>query len=243
MSHPSLEPLLSPEGWVHASAAPVDAADPGRFHALFGRDSLITALQVLPRQPEVAAATLRALAARQGRREDPETEEQPAGSCTRTGRSPPTGWSSWAGRCATERCATSAPRTRPRGSSCVLDATGDQGLAEELAAARAARRGMAGAGPGCRRRAGPLRAADVPRRPEPAGLARRARPGRPTPTEAGSCARTARHPERRWPTPTPRPSRSRRSTPWSASTRTAPMTGPRWRRDYAAGSRRRSDPT
>ena len=77
MSHPSLESLLSPEGWVHASADPVAAGDPGRFHALFGRDSLITALQVLPDRPEIAAATLRALAARQGRAEDPETEEQP----------------------------------------------------------------------------------------------------------------------------------------------------------------------
>ena len=28
--------------------------DPGRFHALFGRDSLITALQVLPAAPQVA---------------------------------------------------------------------------------------------------------------------------------------------------------------------------------------------
>ena len=51
---------------MHASAESVAADDPGRFHALFGRDSLITALQVLPEQPEVAAATLRALAARQG---------------------------------------------------------------------------------------------------------------------------------------------------------------------------------
>ncbi len=77
MTHPTLETLLSPDGWVHASTPPVDANDPGRFHALFGRDSLITALQVLPERPEVATATLRALAALQGRVEDPETEEQP----------------------------------------------------------------------------------------------------------------------------------------------------------------------
>src|ERR1700712_4257418 len=77
MSHPSLQPLLSPDGWAHASTPPVDASDPGRFHALFGRDSLITALQVLPHQPDVAAATLRALAAGRGRRGDPGTEEQP----------------------------------------------------------------------------------------------------------------------------------------------------------------------
>jgi glycogen debranching enzyme len=72
-----LDELLSEEGWPHASAQPVAAGDPGRFHALFGRDSAITALQVLPARPEVARATLRALAARQGSREDPETDEEP----------------------------------------------------------------------------------------------------------------------------------------------------------------------
>jgi glycogen debranching enzyme len=72
-----LEPLLSQEGWPHASSAPVEEGDPGRFHALFGRDSLITSLQVLPAAPEVAAATLRALAARQGRRLHPGTLEEP----------------------------------------------------------------------------------------------------------------------------------------------------------------------
>ena len=70
-----LDPLLSDEGWAYASTPPVEEGDPGRFHALFGRDSLITALQVLPARPEVARATLRALAARQGRREHPGTLE------------------------------------------------------------------------------------------------------------------------------------------------------------------------
>ena len=56
---------------------PVEEGDLGRYNALFGRDSLITALQVLPARPDVARATLRALAALQGRREDPETDEQP----------------------------------------------------------------------------------------------------------------------------------------------------------------------
>jgi glycogen debranching enzyme len=69
--------LLSAEGWAYASALPVEAGDPGRFHALFGRDSLIFALQVLQRRPDIAAATLRALAARQGRIDDPEIDEQP----------------------------------------------------------------------------------------------------------------------------------------------------------------------
>jgi glycogen debranching enzyme len=74
---PELEPLLSDEGWPYASTPPVEEGDPGRFHALFGRDSLITALQVLPAAPEVAGATLRALAERQGRREDPGSQEEP----------------------------------------------------------------------------------------------------------------------------------------------------------------------
>jgi len=72
-----LDELLSEDGWVYASTPPVAAGDPGRYHALFGRDSLITALQVLPARPDVAAATLRALAALQGQRHDPEVDEQP----------------------------------------------------------------------------------------------------------------------------------------------------------------------
>ncbi len=72
-----LDGLLSDEGWPYASAPPVEPGDPGRFHALFGRDSLITSLQVLPVRPDVAAATLRALAARQGRRDDARTLEAP----------------------------------------------------------------------------------------------------------------------------------------------------------------------
>ena len=73
----ALDPLLSEEGWAYASLPPQEPGDPGRFHALFGRDSLITALQVLPEAPEVAVATLRALAALQGRVDDPETDEEP----------------------------------------------------------------------------------------------------------------------------------------------------------------------
>ena len=73
-----LDELLSDEGWPYASTPPVEEGDPGRFHALFGRDSLITSLQVLPARPDVARGTLRALAALQGRAEDPGTlEEQP----------------------------------------------------------------------------------------------------------------------------------------------------------------------
>jgi glycogen debranching enzyme len=71
-----LDALLSPEGWPYASAEPVEAGDPGRFHALFGRDAAIVSLEVLPARPDVARATLRALAKRQGSSEDPETDEE-----------------------------------------------------------------------------------------------------------------------------------------------------------------------
>lgn len=47
------------------------------FVALFGRDSVITALQVLPFEPAVAAGTLRLLAFYQGRRHDPFRDEEP----------------------------------------------------------------------------------------------------------------------------------------------------------------------
>jgi glycogen debranching enzyme len=72
-----LDGLLSPAGWPHASTEPVEPEDPGRFHALFGRDSAIVSLEVLPTRPDVARATLRAHAALQGSREDPDTDEEP----------------------------------------------------------------------------------------------------------------------------------------------------------------------
>ena len=72
-----LDGLLSPDGWPYASAPPQTPEDPGRFQALFGRDSAIASLQVLPARPEVARATLRALAGLQGRAEDPATDEEP----------------------------------------------------------------------------------------------------------------------------------------------------------------------
>jgi glycogen debranching enzyme len=70
-------PVLSSEGWPYASSLPVDHDDPGRFHALFGRDSLITSLQVMPARPDVARATLRVLAGMQGHAIDAETDEEP----------------------------------------------------------------------------------------------------------------------------------------------------------------------
>ena len=136
MSHPSLEPLLSQEGWVHASSEAVEASDPGRFHALFGRDSLITALQVLRRRPEVATATLRALACRQGAVTDPETEEQP-GRILHEDRPVAPDWlvaQGWPVRDGALRYFGTSDATS--WFLVLLDATGDPALGEELAAAR-----------------------------------------------------------------------------------------------------------
>jgi glycogen debranching enzyme len=72
-----LDALTSSDGWPYASAEPVEAGDPGRFHALFGRDAAIVSLQVLPARPDLARATLRALASLQGAAEDPRTDEEP----------------------------------------------------------------------------------------------------------------------------------------------------------------------
>jgi glycogen debranching enzyme len=74
---PGLESVLSSAGWPYASAESVSEGDPGRFHALFGRDSAITSLELLPVRPDIARATLRALASQQGAVEDPETDEEP----------------------------------------------------------------------------------------------------------------------------------------------------------------------
>src|ERR1700755_1378439 len=72
-----IDALLSEEGGPSASTPRVEEGDPGRFHALFGRDSLITALQLLPARPDIARATLEGLGERQGRREHPGTLEEP----------------------------------------------------------------------------------------------------------------------------------------------------------------------
>lgn len=66
-----IDELLSDDGWPYASSGA------GRYHCLFGRDSLITALQLLEVRPAIARATLDALASRQGKRFDPLTLEEP----------------------------------------------------------------------------------------------------------------------------------------------------------------------
>jgi glycogen debranching enzyme len=74
---PELDQLISPAGWPYASSRSIDTSDPGRFHALFGRDALITSLELLPARPDLARATLGALARLQGREHDPATDEEP----------------------------------------------------------------------------------------------------------------------------------------------------------------------
>ncbi|MDQ1058582.1 glycogen debranching enzyme [Arthrobacter globiformis] len=65
---------------MSAVSSPQDvflAAGAPWFFTLFGRDSLIAARMLLPIDPLLAAGTLRTLAARQGRKYDPATAEQP----------------------------------------------------------------------------------------------------------------------------------------------------------------------
>ena len=90
-----LADVLSDDGWPYASSLPVAAGDPGRFHALFGRDSLITSLQVLPARPDVARASLRALAALQGRAADPGTQEAPGKIGHEFRDAPPSSFVGW----------------------------------------------------------------------------------------------------------------------------------------------------
>ncbi|MGZ4231862.1 MAG: amylo-alpha-1,6-glucosidase [Solirubrobacteraceae bacterium] len=60
-----------------ADDATLPAAGLPWFMALFGRDSLITSFQALPYLPELAATTLRALAARQAKARDDFHEQEP----------------------------------------------------------------------------------------------------------------------------------------------------------------------
>jgi glycogen debranching enzyme len=61
--------LRHPQGWLMAGVP--------RFARLFGRDALISAWQLLDDDPDVARATLAALAARQGQVVDDRREEEP----------------------------------------------------------------------------------------------------------------------------------------------------------------------
>ncbi|PYE51902.1 glycogen debranching N-terminal domain-containing protein [Deinococcus yavapaiensis] len=75
---------------------PFPAAGLPWFVAPFGRDSVIMALLVLPHRPDLSLGVARYLAAKQGKRHDPHTLEQPGkilheerdGELTRTGKTP-----------------------------------------------------------------------------------------------------------------------------------------------------------
>jgi glycogen debranching enzyme len=126
-----LDEVLADEGWPYASSPPVEPGDPGRFHALFGRDSLITSLQVLPARPDVARATLRALARLQGARADEVTEEEPGKIGHEFRPSPPPSFveAGWRGTGAFRYYGTADATSW----FCVLlAATGDAALAGEL---------------------------------------------------------------------------------------------------------------
>jgi glycogen debranching enzyme len=76
--HRSMEDLggLRISDPAHPEASAVAAGAPW-FMALFGRDSLLSSYMALPLDATLALGTLRALARLQGRRVDPDTEEQP----------------------------------------------------------------------------------------------------------------------------------------------------------------------
>jgi glycogen debranching enzyme len=63
-------PVVSKDESVPAAGLPW-------FMAVFGRDSILTSLQALPFQPDLAASTLRVLAALQGERRDDFRDEEP----------------------------------------------------------------------------------------------------------------------------------------------------------------------
>jgi len=125
--------VLAAGGWPYASAPPTDPDDPGRFHALFGRDSVITALQVLPERPDVARATLRALARLQGTTDDPVWDEEPGKIVHEVRDTPPDGATRFLGLDWPEgglRYYGSADATS--WFLYVLAATGDDALADDL---------------------------------------------------------------------------------------------------------------
>ena len=62
---------------LSAGGASLPAAGLPWFMTMFGRDSIFTSLQALPFAPELAATTLRELAARQGSRVDDFRDEDP----------------------------------------------------------------------------------------------------------------------------------------------------------------------
>jgi glycogen debranching enzyme len=70
-AYAALDSLRTAEGWLTASSGT------GRFASLFGRDSLIAALQLLRHDPTIAHATIDRLGRELGRERNPLTEEEP----------------------------------------------------------------------------------------------------------------------------------------------------------------------
>ena len=210
---------------------PVEPGDPGRFHALFGRDSLITSLQVLPERPDVARATLRALARAAGARGAPGHARGAGQDRPRVPRrARPRG--SWPAAGPTRAgSATTAPPTRRRGSSCCCagrrraGGRAGAGLARGggVAATRALERGG-----GLVRHAPGEWGALTQQGWRDAIDARAAGPGLGDPAARRRAARSGR-----WPTSTPRPS----PTPRCGRSARCRAT-PRWER-LAGGLRER----
>ena len=227
--HSPLEPLLSPEGWAHASAEPVDADRP----------------RPLPRPVRPGLA-------------DPGPAGAAPTSRGRGGHPPGARRATGRGRGPGDRgAARPDPARGPTGRPRLARAARLAGPGRSPALLRHLGRhvvvpGRAGRDPGRR----PGRRARTPhdgqrasgwrgrwttaagwcgavRGPSPAGWRSRAgatpstRP--PTSTAAGSCGRTARRRRRRSPMPTRRRSRSPRWTRSSGSTRTPRTGGRRWR--------------
>ena len=215
---PGLAEVLAPDGWANASSASLGAGDPGRYNCLFGRDSLITALAVLPARPDVA----RRHAARAGR--DPghargrhvgrgAGQDRPRGAPGDLRRAPGLPRA----RGARRRAALLRLGRRDAAASCTCwRRPATRALAAELEPAwRAAGDWLLGA---LERGGGLLRwHRRAPGGLAPAGLARHRRPVARTARRrraAGSCTRTARRPSRRWPTPTRRRRRSPGCAGW-----------------------------
>ena len=198
-----LDPLLSEDGWPYASTPPVEPGDLGRFHALFGRDGLICALQVMPAANEVARATLRALAARQGRTRTRRSRRSPARSATSS--APRRRRSSR--RRATRRARRRVPLLRDQRRDVVVPrrprAPRRRRAGRRARAKLARRRPLAGGRARARRR---LRA---PRAEHPRGALTQTGwrdTGTARQRRRHRCAGRQPGPGRRWPTPTARPS-------------------------------------
>ena len=197
------------------ASPPVEPGDPGRFHALFGRDSLITSLQLLPARPGRgagdAARARRAPGHARGSRDARGAGQDRPRVPPRRRRQLRADGLAGAGEFALLR-----HRRRHVVVPVLLAAIGDAALAAELGAAWRRGAGLARTALDARRRPGahgPRRARRARR--SRAGATRSTRPARPRRRRHPAPRR--REPGRRWPTPTPRPSPWRRCARWRGS--------------------------